>query len=119
MAKQLVQIPAQMVSINSKADRSWKLVFETQELDGEDVTMLADNVHGVGWLVYKANSEVLLKDIPKGVADAGVKSPSQRLWSKIFILWKEKGAKGDFESYYRASIDRLIALIDKQLEEIR
>lgn len=114
---QLIQIPAQMVSINSKADRSWKLVFETQELDGDDVRVLGNNIHGTGWLVYKPNAEVMLKDIPEGYADPGVKSPSQRLRSNLFILWKQKGSKGDFESYYRTSVEKLINIIQQQLDK--
>lgn len=117
MAEPLIQIPAQVAGMNPRADRSWRIVFETQELSGEDVKILADAFQGQGWLVYKPNSEVEVADIPEGYADPGVKSPSQRLRAKIFILWKQKGSKGEFEGYYRTAIERLVAIIDAQLED--
>ena len=115
---QLIQVPASVVGMNPKADRSWKVSFETRELTGDEVAVLADNFQGEGWLVYKPNSEVQVADIPEGYADPGVKSPSQRLRAKIFILWKGKGSKGDYESYYRMSIEKLIGIIDDQLEQL-
>lgn len=112
----LIQVPASVVGMNPLKDRSWKIMFETRELSGDEVSILADAFQGEGWLVYRPNAEVKISDIPEGYADPGVKSPSQRLRAKIFILWKQKGGKGDFESYYRTSIERLIGIIDEQLE---
>lgn len=114
----LIQVAASVIGMNPRADRSWRISFETAELNGDEVSILADNFQGEGWLVYKPNSEVQVADIPEGYADPGVKSPAQRLRAKIFILWKQKGSKGDYESYYRTSIERLITIIDEQLEQL-
>lgn len=115
--KAIMQIPAQVVGMNPRADRSWRIAFETNELTGEDVKLLADSFQSQGWLAFRPNDEVQVADIPEGYADPGVKSPSQRLRAKIFILWKQKGGKGDFESYYRTSIESLITIIDDKLEK--
>lgn len=117
MKQLLISVPAQVVNMNPKADRSWKLIFETRELSGDEVKILADNFQGEGWLVFKPNEEVALADIPEGVADAGVKSPSQRLRGKIFILWKALGGKGDFEAFYRTYLDKLIEYVDSKIPE--
>ena len=112
-----IAVPVQVVGFQPKADRSWKLAFETRELSGEEVALLADNFQGEGWLVFKPNAEVTVEDIPEGEAEAGVKSPAQRLRAKIYIMWRQKGKHGDFETYYRTSIERLIEHIDAKLED--
>lgn len=110
-----IQVPAQVVNMNPKADRSWKLVFETRELAGEEVKYLADNFQGEGWLLFSAN-EIKTSDIPKEDAEPGTKSQSQRLRDVIFILWKQKGGKGDFETFYRVYLEKLIELTKSKLE---
>lgn len=113
----LIQVPATVVGMSPKIDRSWKLVFETRELSGDEVKILADNLHGEGWLVYKPNEEVHLQDVPDQEAESGVKTPSQRLRAKIYILWKQRGGKGDFESFYRTMYQKFDELVASHLEK--
>ena len=113
----LIQVPAMVVNMNPKADRSWKLVFETRELNGNEVKLLADNFQGEGWLVFKPNEDVALSEVPEERADAGVKTPAQRLRNKIFRLWKAQGEKGDFESYYRTYMQKLVEFIESKIPE--
>lgn len=114
--RDLISVPAIVVNMNPRQDRSWKLVFETRELSGEEVKILADNFQGEGWLVFKANGDIAMDEIPEGRADAGVKSSSQRLRDVIFILWKQMGGKGDFESYYRTYLEKLIEFTKSKLQ---
>ena len=116
-AKELIQIPAQVIDLKPYADKSWKLVFNTRELTGEEVALVADSLQGEGWLVYSPNKEVTDADIPETKADSGGNSPSQRRRAIIFVLWKQRGSKGDFETFYRVSIEKLIEHIGAQLEE--
>jgi hypothetical protein len=114
---QLVSVPAQVVNLNPKADRSWKLVFETRELNGDEVKILADNFQGEGWLLFKPNSlGITLNEIPEGDANAGVKSQSQRLRGAIMVLWKQKGGKGDPEAFYRTYMEKLIEFTKTKLD---
>lgn len=117
--KQLVQVPAQVINMNPRADRSWKLVFETPELSGEDVKLLADTFQGQGWLVFKPNaSGVAAEEVPADVADVKTKSQSKRLRDVIFIYWKQQGGNNDFETFYRVTLEKLIEHIkDKLVEE--
>lgn len=113
----LVQVPAQVVNLNPRADRSWKLVFETRELSGDEVKLLADNFQGEGWLVFKPNAHgIVPEDIPTGQAETETKSQSTRLRNVIFILWKQQGEKGDFESFYRTRLEGLIDFVKTKLE---
>lgn len=116
MAKELIQVPASVVGMNPRQDRSWNIKFETQELSGEDVKTLANNFQGEGWLVFSPN-EIALKDVPTDTAEAGVKSPSQRLRAVIYILWQQRGGKGDFESFYRTYLGTLIEYVKSKLQK--
>lgn len=111
----LVQVPAIVINMNPRADRSWRLQFETRELKGEEVKILADNFQGEGWLVFKPNSDVVQAEIPSGDADSGTKSQSQRLRDVIFILWKQGGGKGDFQSFYNVYYEKLIEYTKSKL----
>lgn len=102
--------------MNPRADRSWKIVFETRELSGDEVKLLADNFQGEGWLVFKPNSDISLAEIPQDQAEPGTKSQSKRLRDVIFILWKQKGGKGDFETFYRVYLEKLIEYTKSKLE---
>ena len=112
----LIQVPAQVINMNPRQDRSWKIVFETRELSGEEVKLLADNFQGEGWLVFKPNGDIAVAEIPKGKADSGTKSQSERLRDVIFVLFKQKGGKGDFETFYRVYLEKLIEYTKTKLE---
>lgn len=113
--KQLVQLPVIITGMSLKADKSWKLAFETRELGGDEIAILTANLQAEGWLVYKPN-EIRVEDVPKGEADSGTKSQSKRLRDVTFILWKQLGEKNDFESFYRMRMEELIEVIKAKLE---
>lgn len=114
----LIQVPAMVINMNPRADKSWKLVFETRELRGEEVKLLADTFQGEGWLVFKPNSDgVAVDEVPESIADSKSKSQSKRLRDVIFVLWKQKGGEGDFETFYRVSLETLIDYIKTKLEK--
>lgn len=117
MAKKLVQLPVTIEDFKPKRDRSWKIVFETRQLSGDEVKLLADNFQGEGWLVYSPNEEVTVADVPMGKADAGVKTPAERLRAKLFIYWKALGGEGDFDGFYRTKVQQFIEVIDSKIPE--
>lgn len=113
----LIQVPVLVTGFRPKADRSWKLEFETRELIGSEVAMLADNYQGEGWLVFKPNAQGIdLKEVPTNDADAGVKSPAQRLRAVVFKYWKQNVDKGDFEAYWRAYVQKQIEQIGEKID---
>lgn len=114
--RELVSVPAQVINMNPKQDRSWKLVFETRELSGDEVKILADNFQGEGWLLFKPNGNITQDEVPDSDADSGIKSQSKRLRDVIFILWKQKGERDDFESFYRVYLEKLIEFTKSKLE---
>jgi hypothetical protein len=114
--KQLIQTPAAVINMNPKADRSWKLVFETPELSGEDVKLLADNFQGEGWLVFSPN-EITTDQIPTERAETGGKTQSKRLRDVIYVLYEQRAEPGgDFEAFYRTQMEKLIDFVKSKLE---
>lgn len=43
------------------------------------------------------------------------KSPSQRLHSVLFLLWKQEGEEGQFEQWYQGRMENIINEIKQQL----
>lgn len=117
MEQVLISVPAQVMGMSPRADRSWKLIFETRELGGDEVALLANNFQGEGWLLFKPNGQVSMDEVPEGNADSGTKSQSQRLRERIFIMYKQSGSRVDFETYYRTTLERLIEYISSKLEK--
>jgi hypothetical protein len=113
--KPLFQVPAQMTGFQPRKDQSYKLTFETRQLVGEEVALLADHFQQEGWLLYKPNDEIRFSDVPTETAEVGAKSNSQRLRSVIYIMWEQQGKPGSFESFYTTVTDRLIELIKSKL----
>lgn len=115
--KPLLTVPVQVVGFQPKVDRSWTMKFETRELNGEEVALLADSYQGEGWLVFSPNTEgIKPEEIPTEAAEAGVKSPGQRLRAKVFVYWKQHVNKGDFESYWRTYVQKQIERIDEEID---
>ena len=114
---ELVQVPASVINMNPRQDRSWKIVFETRELSGDEVKILADSFQGEGWLVFRPNDTIALDEVPDGNAESGVKTPSQRLRAVIMVLYRQQGSKGDPEAFYRTTMEKLIEYMKSKLEE--
>lgn len=110
----LIQIPVIVLDMRPRQDKSWRISFETRELSGAEVSLLASNLQGEGWLVYKPN-EIKVDEIPDDPAESGTKSQSQRLRDVIYVLYKQKG-KGDFETFYRLYLEKLIDFTKDKLE---
>lgn len=113
------KITLQVLFVNPvfKVDGSVKLIFETRELSGVDIAVLADYRQKEGWLLFSPN-ELESADIPDEKADSmtNQKTQAQRIRAVIFRLWEQNGKKGDFESYYKAATERMIDQLKEKLE---
>ena len=96
---------------------SVKLVFETQELDAEKTADLFSLRNQLGWLIF-APSQSAEIELPQEPAEEfrDDKSPSQRLRAVLYVYWKQRGAQGDFETFYRARMSRFIESVKEKLE---
>ncbi len=107
--------PAILTRLAFTKDGGLSIGFATNELSGEE-KLIASQFHGkFGWVLFK-DIQFVDEDIPEGDPTDESKSPSQRLRATLFILWKQRGMKDDFESFYRRqmenAIDRVKACLD-------
>src|SRR5689334_21528894 len=104
-----VTLSAQLLKVESRADRTYKLIFNTQELKGEQAAMLLPLLQSQGWLLFDPQ-EIDEIDIPNEKPDlmTGTKTQAQRLRGVIYRIWEQRGKPGDSESFYRTYMERLI-----------
>lgn len=113
-----VVLPAQLLKVESKSDRTYKLIFNTRELRGTEAADLLSEIMNEGYLVYASTSEIDDTDVPKEKADSGVgaKTHSQRLRAVLYVYWEQGGKKGSFEDFYRGQMELLIEHIKEKLD---
>lgn len=107
--------PAILTSLSYTKDRGLRLGFATNELTDED-KVIASKFHGkFGWVLF-AENQFKDEDIPDTDATDESRSPSRRLRDVLFVLWHQRGKKGDFESFYRVNMDQAIDRVKKLLD---
>jgi hypothetical protein len=111
-----VQLPAIFSKITSRADRSYKLEFETRELGAEAATLMG-LLQSEGWLLFSPN-DLQEADIPDEKADSmtGQKTKSQRLRNTIYRIWESKGSNGSFETFYQNYMEQIISQLKEKIE---
>ena len=90
-----------------KVDKSSSITFDTGELNNTDKMFLLENEGLLG----------ILKFIPENIQEESIKkitnefqekSPSKRLYSVLFVYWKQKSEDGDFEVFYKSQMEKII-----------
>lgn len=118
MNDKTITLPVIISSISSKVDGSIKVSLETRELPPNSAANLFALRNLEAWAVLAPN-QLKEVNIPDEKADAslGTKTPAQRLRSVLYVLWKQHGSQGDFESYYRTQIEKIIEQVKDRLED--
>lgn len=115
MKPKTFQAPAILSSISYTKDGGVRLGFVTNELPSSEKLIIAEFFQKFGFLLFKSN-EFNISDVPTEEAEDTTKTPSKRLRAVLFLLWKQTGEKGDFESYYRTQIEKVIENIKGKLD---
>lgn len=119
MSAQPVKLPAIFAGIQSKVDRSYKLTFVTRELSGDDASVLLKMNQSELWMLLAPTEDAIDRaEVPAYKPDAEMarKTPSQRLRSVLFLVWKQSGQPGSFDDYYRGRLEHLIELYKAKLD---
>lgn len=113
-----VTLPVILSKVSSRKDRSYTLTFETRELSGDSAVTLMDNLLSEGYLLYSPNDDLSEADVPDEKADSmtGKKTQAQRLRAVIYLIWKQAGSNGSFETYYQSYMEKLIDQIKAKLD---
>lgn len=110
------QIPAILEGISPLKDGGLSLRFHTNEVkEAKDKTKVMNFFNSFGWLQF---SDHTINTVPRESAhrESGVKTPSQRLRSVLFILWKQKYADEPFDPWYERQMERIIGRIKEELQ---
>lgn len=115
-AQKAIRFEGQVTGLGTRVDGGLGVRMVTPELNSEEKTAFFE--------IQNLLVEVLI--YPKDSKDAEVltvkkqidgKSPSQRLHSVLFLLWKHEGESGNFEAYYINRMEKLIEQIKARLPE--
>ena len=118
--EELFQAPAEIMKLETMAAGGVRVVIDTQEItDSNELAKLFRLKKGsVGWFVFK-NTEIKGEDVPDGdlpQEEGEKKTPSERMRAVLFVYWKEvKGGNGDFNTFYRDTIEKLISAYKEKL----
>jgi hypothetical protein len=113
-----IQIEAHMLMPNFRKDRCGTLKFTSaRELSKEEREILLEaGVNDeLGWLLWSHNQHQIA-DLPTEVATDSGKTSSKRLRDVLFVLWVQEGKKGDFETFYRERMEKIIGMIKAKLD---
>ena len=113
----MIQVPAILSSLSFTKDRGLRMGFITQELTKEEKNIVQDYHQKFGYLLFKAN-EFQEKDVPKIQATKKSKSKSQILRQHIWRLWKNSNSELTDEEHYNITMDKLIYLIDRRINDL-
>lgn len=109
------QVPAILTRVSFLKDGGVSLGFSTNEMTAEEKVVISKFYQKFGYVLFKEN-EFVPEDIPTEDADFEGKTPSKRMRSVLFVYWKQKGAAGDFEDFYRAKMNDLVEYIKTKLD---
>ena len=107
--------PAILSRVAYLKDGGVSLGFSTNELTDEEKVIASKFYQKFGYVLF-SESTITDKDIPKASATDESKSPSQRLRAALFVLWKQRGEKQDFEVFYRDKMEKFLDQVKSRLE---
>jgi hypothetical protein len=115
----IFQVPSYITKIGTMAN-SLRIIVDTMEtISGEAMERLFALYNKPGWMTFNVRpieaQDII--DLPPVKAQAGQKTPSQRLRAVLYRVWQQDG-KGfaDFEAYYQAMMEKLIEFYKGKIE---
>lgn len=108
--RELLQLPALIESVASRADGTWKVTVGTQELADDQALSIVKLNRKIGWFVFKKNplEQADIVNIPDVVLNfKGEKSPAETQRNVIWRLWEQAGKPGSSELYYRQQMEKI------------
>lgn len=116
-----IEVPAQLMGINSKVDGTLSLRFTTQELTSEDKVTILDHQNMPGFLLFSPN-QFSDADVPKEEAPDNSLTPSKRLRNVLYRYWECQLDCVDLdcvdsEVHYRREMEKIIEHYKKKLPE--
>jgi hypothetical protein len=103
----MIKLPAVLDRYARRKDRAYSLTFITGlELSKDERDEIDIFWQQEGWLLFCPNEEKEV-EIPKEKADLGGKTPSQILYSRMYVAWKNKNIQTPFELWRSAQLESI------------
>lgn len=109
-----IKTNAIITSMASRKDRSVRLSVETPELTDNEFAVFR-SYQGINTIMTIEPLDYPADEMMEVVNDLDNKTPSQRMRSVLYVIYKSKPRNEPFPYYYQAVMDKLI---DKLKEEI-
>lgn len=117
----MIILPGILESFRSLKDKTFKIVFETNELTPEQLTGIAVNINKFGYLAFKETpfkdkEREVLEQMTPDYNDTG-KTPAQRLRGVLYRVW-EINSEGytDFNLFYQFQLEKIISHFKSKLD---
>jgi|GEM_PF-742530 len=114
-------IPAILENITSRKDKTWKLVFGTNECTPDQIKEIVKTLNDFVFLAMKKDSfkteeTEILENLESGY-EGSSKSQAQRIRSVLFLLWKQgNGGYEDFNMFYQHHTENYITHLKNKLD---
>lgn len=112
-----VLLPAQLNPPRIRRDGSCSISVDTRELTSEELFTIMSLRNLEGWFSFAPNQDDI--EIPEESAELDEKSPSQRLKSVLYVLYKQETEAGRFvglfETFRKEKMEQLIEFIKRKL----
>lgn len=114
----ILKVPAQIVKIETTADKGMKLAVITQELNAADKATLMNYDKKFGWFLF-SETDIETSDIPdEKIEFDGQKTSSERLRNVLFRLHESQNGKPeDFEAFRNKVMEKLINHYKAKLDD--
>jgi hypothetical protein len=113
----MLKVPSAISKITTMSDGGLRLYIDTAELAPQDKSELMGMYNKSGWFVF-SDTGIMEADVPtEQVEFKNDRTPGQRLRGVIFRLWEQSSSttRGDFETFYKIRIEKLIDQIKEKL----
>jgi hypothetical protein len=109
-----IQTHAIFTGFRSKVDRSIGFSGVTPELTQEEKALFFE-LQGLNTTMTITPEEVA-GPIYKVTKEVNQKTQSERLYSVLFIYWKQLGGHGDYQDFYRSEMETIINGVKDKLD---
>lgn len=112
-----ISTPAIIEGLRARKDRSLGLSITTPELNPQEKALFFE-LQGINVdIIITPKDEPNPEDYKVEAGDLDTKSPSQRMRSVLFILYKQDSEGLDFPEYYRRHMEKLIEYLKGNIRE--
>lgn len=106
-----------LTSASTRADGSIGLRLATPELRPEEKATFFE-LQGVNCKMVLEPDLDGLQDAKEIKGEFDTKTPGQRLRATLFVYWKQLKEPGDFDSFYRRNMEKLIDYVKTKLNPV-